>query len=501
MKPVSSSVPSNTDFDVAVIGSGLGGLTAAAFLAKAGKRVLVCEQHDRAGGFGHSWIRKPKIAGRRVQVRFDASVHDVSGAYQDGPVRRLLSLLGIDDIVEWAPVSHEYILPGLSLKIPSNFGLFEDRLVDRFPDDAEVIKNVFLMMKQCHSELRTVSKFTNGIPRPPLNTQEMQRFVDLCPTISRLIAVSYADVLGFRLDPELRKILTLILAYTTAESENASFLNMMPLFSYYIFGGYYPRGGVQKIADALVDIVQKNQGFFLPRCKVEEIIFEKDIISGLKTKRGEFQARHVVSNADIGITASLLPQSLKMRPNVARRLRVFEPSNSASMVYLVLDRKPKLAGSTIIVDDELGGVILSFPPFQEERAPSGLYTLTITSLISAPAAKAWVRQAPEYRRLKAEQGDRMVAVAASHVKNLRESIVFREDGTPATLSRYIGTTNGAAYGSSFTTRWPGSRTPIPGLYFVGASAGLGPGIEAVMISGAALAEELLSKHDGSRGGE
>jgi all-trans-retinol 13,14-reductase len=46
------------ELDAIVIGSGIGGLSAAAILAKAGKKVLVLEQHDQAGGCCHTFIDK-----------------------------------------------------------------------------------------------------------------------------------------------------------------------------------------------------------------------------------------------------------------------------------------------------------------------------------------------------------------------------------------------------------------------------------------------------------
>lgn len=484
-------VPAGADFDAVIIGSGLGGLTAAAFLAQAGLRVLVCERHDRPGGFGHSWTRKPRISGRRAPISFDASVHDVSGAYAGGPVRLLLDRLGVGADIEWRRVAHRYIVPDLVFDIPADIEDFERALCRLFPCDASAVARLFRVMKQCDAELKAIARYTNGIPRPPVTPQEMQRFAQVCPVISSLIGVSYADVLGPGMDPALRQLLSLIGSYTMENAAEASFLNMMPLFSYYIHGGYYPRGGMQGIADALCDVIRRQGGAVLLRCPVVEIAFTEDAVSGVVTAQGAFRTRRAVSNADIAQTLALLPKALGLRPIAARRLQAVRPSNSAAMVYLVLDRDPGICGCTIISDPELGGVILSFPPFPQDRAPAGLFTLTMTALIGTDEARHWNSRPADYGVSKSRQGDRMIAIAAKYIHNLPELIVFREDGTPATMARYIGTTNGAAYGTSPDTRWPGSQMPVRGLYVVGACVGLGPGIEAVMIGGASLAEQLL----------
>ena len=77
--------PGSEKYDVVVIGSGMGGLTAASLLSRAGKKVLVVERHDRPGGYAHSF--------RRGFYNFDAAVHLVGGCSDGGLIDMLLRTL------------------------------------------------------------------------------------------------------------------------------------------------------------------------------------------------------------------------------------------------------------------------------------------------------------------------------------------------------------------------------------------------------------------------
>ena len=130
-------VPSN--LDVIVIGSGIGGLSTAALLAKEGKKVLVLEQHDVAGGNLHTFTEKG--------YEFDTGLHYIGGkiGHKNASFRKLLNYIS-DEEIEWEPMDDAYdiaISGNEKYSFYSSWTKLKKELKSSFPDEAKDIDKYF----------------------------------------------------------------------------------------------------------------------------------------------------------------------------------------------------------------------------------------------------------------------------------------------------------------------------------------------------------------------
>ena len=116
-------------YDAIIIGAGLGGLTAGAKLAKAGKKVLLIEQHNVPGGCATTFKRK--------DLKIEVGLHMIDGLDKGDPKLKLFEELGILDNLEFkrVPEFYRFVKPGVDLTIPDSYEQAIEVLTERFPTE------------------------------------------------------------------------------------------------------------------------------------------------------------------------------------------------------------------------------------------------------------------------------------------------------------------------------------------------------------------------------
>ncbi|WP_186374331.1 NAD(P)/FAD-dependent oxidoreductase [Roseomonas gilardii] len=498
--------------DVAVVGAGLGGLTAAALLARAGLRVNVYEQHVAAGGFCHGWLRRARDpqTGQRLLFRFDSGVHDVSGWYKGGSVHTLFLRLGIAGDSQWSRVHHRYLIDGESLDIPHDWHAYAAALGARLPQDAAGIAALFEDVHQIHAAMFSTGRDRSGIPGMPGTPEALMAFARAHPKAVAWMRRPWNDLVASYVSSDVaRRWISALAGYVTDDAGQLTVADMVPIFGYYFHGGFYPQGGSGVITDSLVRCIEAAGGKVSLRTAVAAIRIEDKAAAGLVVadhlgKRRRIGAKAVICNADLSIMRDRLIHDDEARRAISAQTGALTPACSAFGLHLGIRGQLDLPAA-IHVESDQGKIAIVVPSMLDPGcAPEGYSTVELLMLLSYEEAKRWYPSAPsdvaadldayrnsaDYLDAKRRAGDALVAAAREAIPDLETRIVYRAEASPLTFQRYGWSRAGSIYGTQAQNGKVPTRTPVRNLALAGAATH-GPGVEAVIISGALAAEALV----------
>lgn len=482
------------EWDVIVIGSGIGGMGCAAALAKFGKRCLVLEQHYVPGGFTHTFSRKG--------FTWDVGVHcvgEMSPTDIPGHLMRWLS----DGKIVWQHMGAQYekfFYPnGFEVDFPSNPKDYRKVLEEKFPDaaDRESIRKYFEVVKTANRDAKPffASKAAPAwLAKMGKNVRKLSKRPDY-------FAMTTAEVLApIVSNPKLRAVLLGQWGYYGAVPSESSFAIHAMTVCHFAHGGYYPVGGAQVIAEHLLDTVQKTGGQTLVRAAVKQILIEDGRAVGVRMENGrEFRARKVVSAAGARVTVERLLPEAQRREAWARKIESLQSSPPHICLHLAVEGDIHAAGGTSAnqwfvesYDTEIRDwdvsdpnavapiLYMSFPSLKDpnhQPGPEQRHTAEVVTFVPWKAFEQWKEtrrglRNPDYMAFKKEIEARLVAQLSKYVPKILAITKFQELSTPLSTVHFTRAIEGGIYGLEATPRRFAmselrTRTPIPGLYLGG----------------------------------
>jgi all-trans-retinol 13,14-reductase len=507
--------PVEDRWDAIVIGSGIGGLTAAAMLAKhAGKRVLVLERHYTAGGYTHTF--------HRPGYEWDVGVHYVG---RDAKTRRAFDHL-TDGLLQWAPMPDVYdriLIGGKSYELPTGVERFRDRIKSYFPSESRAIDNYIAAVRSCvkASRLYYAEKAVPG-PIAALAGGWMRS------GYLRWARRTTAEVLGeLTSNRELIGVLTAQWGNYGLPPRQSSFAAHATIVEHYFEGAMYPVGGATQIAASIEPAIARSGGKIVTSAEVAGILIEKERAAGVRMSDGrEFRAPLVISDTGIRNTLKLIPETNTAFDKLRVGLDAVPASMSTFSLYVGVrqtDGELGLNGTNLWIspsgdhDGDLDRytkdpsapfpvVFISFPSAKDpdfERRHPGRATLEVVT--AAPYAwfekwedTRWKRRGPDYESLKAEVAKRLQAELEKHVPAVAGKIDHAELSTPLSTRHFMNYERGEAYGLSVTpSRFAlgglKPQSPIGQLYLTGQDV-VSLGVTGALFGGVVCASSILSRN-------
>ncbi len=492
------------EFDAIIIGGGLGGLSAGAILSRRGKKVLLLEQHYVPGGCATTFKRKDFL--------MEAGLHAMDGhLINEQTNHSVLRFLGVRKYLDFLPLPEFFHIRNarMDFTFPNGPDRAIESLVLEFPGEEYGIRKFFKMILGVQEEFA----------RFPKKTWERVLKFPFFPILFPNILKTFRRTVGEYLDrnfvsEELKLILQGNLLYYHDNPYSMSLIFFAKAQASFIQkGGFFIRGGSQKLSDSLARVITENQGTLLLGKKVDQILVENGKAVGvtfrdafnLQLKQETIRATHIIHSGAIPLAAELMEGTAGDK--IKKRIAGLIPSCSLLCVYLGFSQEVRSLGhnrySTFIYGDGVRSlkdvhsnyygpweqrsfVFVDYGQIDSELSPKGK---SFGVICTADRLGDWEGlEEREYKKRKNEVAGILLRRLEKTIPGISELIETYDVGTSRTIKRYTLNPYAAPYGFAQTPAQAGFKrpsylSPVNHLWFSGTWTFPGGGFTGAIVSG------------------
>lgn len=507
-------------YDVIIIGSGIGGMSAGFILSKLfGKKVLILERHFKLGGFTHIFKRKANYV-------WDVGVHYIGEMHNGSESRKMFDYL-TGGKVKWQRMPEVYdkgVFPDFTFDFEAGEENLKSALIKQFPEERDALIRYF---EDLNKVMKWSRKYQVMQAMPKLIGKLFSGYKYSGSEIPLQTTTSYLDK-NFR-DEKLKALLVTRYGDHGLPPAESSFLIHAVIMKHYMNGGYFPVGSSKTIADSMIPAIEENGSKALMNHEVKEITVKNGRVTGVKAteKKGteyierEYFADTVISNTGAEITYNRLLKGEQYNPIREKLEKIYKPVANVTL-YVGLKQNPEEIGFTganhwiytgydinalhnranELLDGKVNMAFLSFPSMKNEKAPG--FTAEIISFLDYEpftkwAEQPWKNRDEDYQQLKEKISQALLNFVDERYPGFKEAVDYYELSTPLSTEFFTGNRGGNIYGipatpERFRQDWIGYRTPVKNLYLAGTDS-TAHGVTGAMMGGvlaAAVSQGILS---------
>ncbi len=515
--------PFRSEYDIVIIGGGVGGLTAGALLSKAGLSVCVLEKEPHVGGY---------LAGfRRKDFRFDTAIHWLNQCGPGGVAGRMFEILGKDHplappqkrIRRYIGNDHDYLLTNNPEELKATW-------IQEFPHEKKGIEAFFRAAKKIGKAFNEYST----VFRTDESMGLWERLKNKLPLIK--FGSAFIPHLGYSGEAGITKGLNRYFKEKKLHdifAADGDIIGCLVPIGWAYYGDFQspPKGGGQVIPEWLSYLVNYYHNDVFTNCQVEKILVENNQATGVmlqqRGERHEVKAKHIIAACDVEtLYRKMLPPAI-LSEKLIKKMEDADIYSSSLTISIALNCPPEQLGFSeelihisndqASIEEHSGGdplkseIVVLTPSLRDPSlAPEGCGTLTIFMPAYMSFKDGWLTTKDEqgnyirnedYRNLKNEIAevliDRLSKIIGS---DLRAHILFYDVATPVTHWRYTGNKNGTMMGTkpgkeNMKNKVAHYRTPINNLLIGGQWAELGGGVPIAVKAGTNAALLVLQKEN------